>query len=375
MPPLGFRRTAGLVIMPGAMALIKQIYLLCGLLVAAGALPVAAADDPGREAIEYRQRIRSGVIDLTQDTYDIDGSKRQLARSRRTSIFFDAKHARVDMEIRYNPDVPFHREVFGHNCEVADSYMAYTEQRVEGGLVALKFSAESQGDNSQALSRLVDPRLLGMIAQSSPNLATRHLEDVIGRTDRQKYRVEHAEWAGENGQRMLFHLPIGNGVDVEALTVAKYGPSIVRIATSWKSNQGERFRRSVDTDYSYNKDAALWFPSRCTFREESNGAPKIEETVAVHVRSINLPLDSSTFSLKGIGVKAATPLVGYGVPTSGYYEWDGSAMVKIESQGAPTVGRPAGQSRNWLILRIVALNTAVVLSLGAYWLFKRKRAG
>jgi hypothetical protein len=346
-------------------------------------LAFAAQGQPGVPAIDeieqqvgsYRRLIEGARVEWEQETYGFADGDRSLARGRTSTIWSDGKRHRIDVRLRYSADVPFHREVYCRDCEVEGSHVHWSDRDLGGGeRIVVGFEDSSRGGTATSFY-LIDPRLLGMYPDSSPNLYDKHLESFLGRQDREDVSVEKADWQGRECWLLKYRILQGVGIDARVWVVPEWGPSVVRMEAEWKVPHGH-FMDSIECQYRQYEPSMIWYPESCTYRRTKDGEPVEEETVKVLSVSLNEPLDPIAFKLAGMDIPPGTVVTGYPGTEVGTYAWDGKEVVRVDAEPELTPFSDEELAEGAWRRRILLLANSVVLALIAgfcLWMYLRKR--
>ena len=220
-------------------------------------------------------------------------------------------------------------------------------------------------------SPVVDPRTLGMVPCSSPNLAQFHLESCVGCPHRKGASVKPVRWKGKASNLILYEG--SNGETVRIWIIDALGPSVARVEQSGNVN-GLSYIESVECEFQQVGPDQVWFPKACVCERIGNGKLTEREVANLEVRSIGEPLAPSTFQLEGMGIAAGTPISVLDDPR-GLLKREGTHLVPyFDDKSGPGVPKSA-----WLDIRQIAMASClillgVILSLGLLRHYYRKRA-
>jgi hypothetical protein len=286
----------------------------------AGQVTPPSAAEVERRALEHRRSIRSAHVVCKQKTYDAGAASPD--RERVTTIWYDGMRIRADILLSYQKGAPPHREVDCLGCERPDHYVAYGEQKVEGGVLALECRPVDK--RRPPTLRVIDPRLIGMAPDSSPNLRKYHLESFLGRADRSPPTVEASNWKGEKVWRVSYS--DFKNVQYRIWIVPDYGYGVTRIEAEWNAS-GKHFLDSIESEYSQVGTMGFWFPTRCIYERIANEKPVEKEVMDIEFVSINEPVDPGAFQLSGMNIRPNTPITGIHGPRGEELIWDGNELV------------------------------------------------
>ncbi|HBI45345.1 MAG TPA: hypothetical protein DDY78_21210 [Planctomycetales bacterium] len=353
--------------------------LLVALLLAAAPGPVASDFPPDAAALEkavldYRRAIQNGKLVLTQRTY-LEGEA-SPSRSRVTTIWFDGTRIRNDAVFRFAKSEPPHREsdeaphreVYCRNCEFDGYYIDYNSYTGQTGDVMPSLHLERLDLNADRNRyQAVDPRLLGVVLGSFPNLSSYRLDANVGALDRKGVTIQNDTWKGVECRRIDFKNPAG--MDGRIWIVPAWGPNVVRIQTEG-DGRGHHYLFSVESEYQKIEPSGIWYPQTCTFERRADNKLEEKEEIGVQVLSMNEPVDPNAFRLAGMEIPAGTYVAGF--RAEGPSTWNGKELVPqappdLLTNRAKPGAVPWTQSEKWpyaigsLILALFAA--------GAVWLY------
>jgi len=312
--------------------------------------------------LEYRRTIKTGHVELRATTY-FDGSE-FANRSTVTTIWFDDKSLRNDLELRYQKNDPSHREIRCRNCERDGYVVRYSFQIMDGAVMTVSLH-EIDLLADPASMPVIDPRLLGLFPDSTPNGIMYHDESYLRRFDRDEPSLHEDTWEEMDCWRVEYVTL--NDVRIRIWIVPAQGPSVVRMEQEWhaKGKRDGHFLDRIEVGLSRVEPAGIWYPESIVYERTKDGVSLEREVVDVVVRSMNEPLDSSTFQLIGMGIPAGTPVSGYLDPR-GSVEWDGREIVatSVSDHFLPPIEQ---EKRRSLLL----IGNAILLALlGAFFLWR-----
>jgi hypothetical protein len=223
------------------------------------------------------------------------------------------------------------RELSGRHCGHDNTTVYYSESKSKQTVVMFT----DLSDDAFYTSKVLDPRLLGLYPASSPqlNLATRHLESFIGRQDREKVSVQHAQFAGHDAWLLKYRLLQGTGVDARVWVVPEWGPNPARIEAEWKTPE-KHFMDSVECSYQQDAASKIWYPKTSKYIRTLNGDPEREEDVTVESLSVNAIVPSNALELSGMDIPVNTAILNHPDYRIGSFAWDGEKVVQTDKQPA-----------------------------------------
>ncbi len=344
--------------------------LLSILLLAVPGQAVVPADVAALEkaTLDYRRTIQRGQLVLTKKE-ELNGAPAP-ERDRTTTIWFDGKQIRSDTVYRQNKDDPVHREVRCRNCEFNDYYILFPQEEVKGGKVALALHSMQEGNPSPEAYPVLDPRLLGMVVDYSPQLALSywHLDSFVARPGREQITMRREIWKGMDCRRIEYILPPTSSVRI--WIVQDWGPSVGRIETEDVVNGHHHFD-SVESDYQQIGDHGLWFPLSCTRDSYFDSKDTEKEVVNVQVTSLNEPISPDVFRMKGMNIPVGWPIAGF--RNEGFSYWNGKEVVPEDPSphGPPLAAAPSLAARWPYAVAAITLAVIGMVSLGWYMLRKK----
>lgn len=328
------------------------------------------------QVLKYRRKIQRGHVVFRQKTYI---KKIYMPRfDRATTIWFDGKKVRNDNVFRYTDqpeDTPLHREVTCRNCEKEGYWVDYIDRRFPQGEYAVTMTNMVNKTNPESFG-VIHPRLLGMVLESVPNLATSraHLESVIGRPDRENLRIQRPILKGEECWKITYKL---NNAIFRVWISPHQGPSIVRIE-GVSDITGQHVADSFESDLRKYRPSGIWYPQSSVYERRVNGESVEKEVTEVQVLSLNEPVDSVNFKLAGMNIpvdrrvhifdKRKTP--------AGMKYWNGKELVKKKTlPNTPLKSRRyKPSSRRWLLTVNAGLFALIGVLLLWRWWRNRKAA-
>lgn len=260
-----------------------------------------------RQAVEARLAIRTLHVKLTyeQEWYDRYGQSGKGGEVKQFEIWLDATHYRVDVvtERALSPQnvAVGRRHVLCQNCERPGHSIQYMQGF---GNVALMPSDSPLGRSLFANGEAFDPRLLGYVYSDYGNMprpaTTKNLGLDIISPERSPPTVEAATVDGEAAW-VLKSKWLRTGADNRVYLFPGKGGSVGLIEGSGKTGSYS-FHSRYHSDLEQDARTGVWFPKKFIGEAFRDGAIKDRNTVTVHLREFNQPIDPSVFTLAGIGV-------------------------------------------------------------------------
>jgi hypothetical protein len=325
-----------------------QLLALNAVLVSGTADGLPAAEEVEKQVLEYRQALKHAELKLSQATYLKESGPPD--RERRTRIWFDGKKLRNDIELRYNADQPFHREIHGHHCE-REGYLLFYSQEPPAPGTALAMSFQKIEPATDPLScPVIDPRLLGLAVCSSPDLAQSHFEEWVRPPNRRPPSIRKTTLNGKD--LLLIEYTLLNGVLVRTWVAPEWGPSIVRMEAE-DVVDGKQMLDSTVCDYADPPPGRYWYPKSCTYQRMIDGKLANKEVAQVEIVSLNQPIPPEAFTLAGMGIAKGTPIKG--LPTAdkadGPRFWNGETILTQQMPRIPAdlPGASTGWRRPFLL--------------------------
>jgi hypothetical protein len=350
--------------------------------------PLPTVAEVEKQVLDHRRSIQRGELVFQSKTYT-DGAP---ARERVTRIWFEADAMRCDVTLRYDPNEHPHREIYGRNCEKEGHDLNYSEQKFPGTTLALGLHKGDASGRGNASHMMLDPRLLGMAPDSSPNLVKCHLDSFVGRRERKPPTIRQASWKGIDC--WLIEYTILQGRSVRIWIDPRRGPSVVRLEFEGISREQRPLVDSVESDLREYSPSGMWYPQSCVYERHIDGKLVEKEVVDVEVVSLNEPLDPEVFRLAGMRIPGHLPITGLDSPIGKELWWNGEEIVELYNYSRTgLIGklknlsnwitlrttRSAGKRWLWLVISTVSAVVAViVLSRHFFWrrrLRNRPRSG
>jgi hypothetical protein len=322
-----------------------------------------------KAATDYRRNIRQGEVVLKHSFPD------SPSRDRQTTIWFDNKKIRCDSVFRGAGDPQPHREI---NCRFfeydgQDFFFHYEEKRP--GRPEVSASAAEILPNPQPGQQMIlDPRLLGLVPVSAPNLSSERLDAMLTRPDRVGSKVVADRWQDQACWRVEFDTL--KGVKVRLWIVPAWGHGVAKVDITFVGPPNTVSAESVESEFARFGAAGIWFPKKCHYRQTVNGKLIDQEVVEVTVKSLNQPIPAVVFTLAGMDIPKGTSLV-VGGKRPDILRWDGQATEThpLKNQTAPL--NPTDAGKGAVNTKLLAASvSAALLGAGALVLyFRRKTSG
>jgi hypothetical protein len=317
------------------------------------------------KAVAARRQFVRGEVVLTQALY-LEGAKKPN-QTRVTAIWFDGTKCRNDILHNSAPGGMF-RDVNCKNCQFPGTYLTFSDSKSRSDFdrVALSISELTAGRKPESMP-VTDPRCLGMVADSSPNLCKYGIDATICRPDRQRTSVETVDFSGARCQLVKYEGR--NGHKARIWIVPAWGYSVLQI----EIGEGEDdYSARVHSEVANIPGTSLWFPTKCTYSYRSNGREVQKEVVDVEIKSMNQPLDEGHFRLSGMDIPLGKTVLG--VPGAGAkpFKWDGSALVEdLKNDTARPVIVRGTRPTSYLLCYVGA---GVLVSFAALLLYRAYRS-
>jgi len=331
--------------------------------------PVAGDISPLElKALEARRAVQRGQIELEGTYWKSYKSGDQKTWLYRRVIYFDGARLRIDDFEEYDPHrAKLHGKYYRSvRCFNQKEHISYSDQILPNGhTIALTLRPAGSTDPSVELQ--IDPRVIGMVPDTTANLAHHTLETVVGRPDRQETSVEEVVL---NGDRCtLVRYTRNDGLIARIWICPAKNFSVVKMQVEASASEAQ-YVDTVECSVGKYQPSGVWFPERCTYTRLVGGKPTREERAKIKVVSLNQALPENTFTLAGIGIPPGKRV--YRVPeppgTRGEY-WDGEKIVPLEAEG--TVPSEVWSTTR-LVLVAISLIAAIVVVIVSVRFRKRQ---
>jgi hypothetical protein len=203
---------------------------------------------------------------------------------------------------------------------------------------------EKLGPQSAPLAcPVIDPRLLGLVIVSSPNLAQSHFEEYVGAADRSPPSIKKTNWNGKDCLRIDYSF-LGGNSKVRMWVAPDRGPSIVRMEIESRG-RGKHLVDTVECEFAAPHRSGYWYPTSCVYERKIDGKTTERELVTVEILSLNEALPTEVFKIAGMGIPKGTPVTG--LPNArGSRSWDGETAVPLpKTQPEPEAAAPDWKRR------------------------------
>ncbi len=336
-----------------------------------------------RRAVEARMAIHTLHVKMTIELewHDRYGQKGKGGKVMQYEIWLDANHYRVDIFTEGAPtkqDMAVgRRQVLCQNCERPGHSIHY----FQGSPVALMRSDSPLGRSLFAKGEAFDPRTLGYTRGSYMNTPHPATAKALGleliSPDRSPPTSAAATVEGEAAW-VLQSKWLRSGADNRIYLSPGKGGTVGLIEGSGKTDKYSFHSRYL-SNLEQDARTGIWFPKKFVGEAFENGAIKDRDTVTVHLREFNQPIDPSVFTLAGMtvpeGVDVLDPtlnLTGIDRPRQQYRGGQIVPYEKLKSAEPPppesiTQPRPVdpsvvpGQYRWWYAAAAVLFAIAAAL--------------
>lgn len=268
-----------------------------------------------RRAVEARLAIHTLHVKLTieQEWHDRYGQKGKGGAVRQFEIWLDATHYRADIFTEGAPtqrDMAVgRRHVLCRNCERP----GYSIQYMQNSSVALMRSDSPVGSSVFADGTFTfDPRLIGYKYRNFNNMphpaSAKKLGLEIISPERSPPTVEATTVEGEAAW-VLKSTWLRTGRDSRIYIFPGKGHSVGLIEGSGKN----RYHSELEQD----SKTGIWFPKKFVGEEFEDGVLKDRDTVTVHLREFNQPIDPAVFTLAGMNLPEGVEVFDPNLPPGG----------------------------------------------------------
>lgn len=331
-----------------------------------------------RRAVEDRLTIHTLHVKLTleQEWFGTEKGGKLM----HFEIWQDATHYRADIfteRSSMEQDLANgRRQVLCRNCEKPGHVIRYFER---SGLSLIP-PGNSMASELLRSGEAFDPRLLGCTTDNYLNMkrpgAAKTLPLIFNSPESTPATVEKATVDGE-GAWVLKNTIIRSGSNRRITFFPDKGGAIGLIEYSGKSDS-YAFRGRFHSELEQEPRTGIWFPKKFAGETFRNDAIRDRETVTVHLREFNQPIDPAVFSLAGINVRQGElvhdpslnrtgkdrPLMQYRDGQIVPYERDVSLMTGAITHPSPVDPSVVpGRNRWWYISAAVFFGLAGMLLL------------
>jgi hypothetical protein len=217
------------------------------------------------------------------------------------------------------------------NCEKKGQYIRCpTMNKDERAKVSIEFGSMPgegrKGDANYHNMFLLDPRVIGLQAETVGVLHHYKLDTELGRTDRGPATLEKTKWNGHETYLIRFVVKTTK-VKYSFWIVPTMDHSVVRIDC-----EGEgKYLKTVKCDMDRYGKPATWFPKSYVAELVVDGKLRWRDSMDLSDAKINEPVPASAFQLSGMGIPEGWPLNGSALPfKSKKGTWDGQKLIEAE---------------------------------------------
>ncbi len=335
----------------------------------AGAVPAADISPIELKALKARRVIQRGQVELESTYRKVYESGDERTWFDHRVVYFDGASIRNDQLKEYEPDrAKLHGKHYRSvSCFNGKEHISYSDEILPNGhTIALTLRPRESVDSKLHLG--VDPRLIGMVPDTTANLVHHTLESVLGRPDRRETSVEEVALDGDRCK--LVQYTRKDGLRARIWICPHKDFSVVKMQLEDTTSQ-PHYLDTISVSVSRHQPSGLWFPTGHTYTRFVRGKLTREQRAAIKVVSLNEPLPEDTFTLAGIGVPAGQRVHRVPEPPGARAEyWDGENIVPLEAEG--TIPDQV-YSTTRLVLAAVSVIGAIVVVIVSVR-FRRRQA-
>lgn len=290
-----------------------HILLLAAVSFGQPAGPVPDLATLQRQAVEARMAIRTLHMKLTidrewHDRYGVSGKSGKVLKF---EIWQDADHYRADIFTEggnKKQDMAVgRRHVYCKNCERPGHVIEYfTDSLVSLSEPGSRYARELFGKTGQTF----DPRYLGYTHDTFLNtprpVTAKNLGLAIVSPERTRPTVEAAMVDGEPAW-LVKSTWLRSGAIHRIYILPNKSGSVGLIEGSGKS-ENYTFRGRYRSELEQDARTGIWFPKKFVREFFENDVLRDLDTVTVHLREFNQPIDPAVFTLAGIGIPDGTEI-------------------------------------------------------------------
>lgn len=223
------------------------------------------------------------------------------------------------------------RGIRGRNCEKEGQYVhAPNLVKEAGGKVAIQFGtmpAEGKkGDHNFGNIFFVDPRVVGLQADTAGVLYHYKLDSELGRADRTAPTIEKTKWNGHDAYLVRFTVKTTK-TTCAFWIVPEMDHSVVRI----EYEGAGKYAKSLKCEMERYGKPGTWFPKSYQAQLVVDGKLRWRDSMELSDVKINEPIPADTFQFVGMNIPEGWPVHGSAVPFKGKWAtWDGKKLVEPE---------------------------------------------
>ncbi len=333
--------------------------------VASGVATVSGADarQIDEHALARVKSIHQCEVAITSVFWSRD-DRSNGPRQRRFVIFLDGQKHRTDV-LEPPPKgmvIPAGEKYFRQVYCLADGIYSHWENRLSPRGARLFVQTRA---TSATTTLLVDPRLIGLVAESTLGLPGQRSDAVLGYAKRTEETIE-SQSLGEVQCWMVQFRSSDSAVHRYWVAPAM-NYAVVRMEKELAAADGKTYFDRVRCELVQHQPSGVWFPSSYGYERLIDLKPVARERATVAVGSINRELSPALFTIAGMNVPADTPV---GLAGGGGGVWNGTEIVGESLPSAPldVATTRAVRGRKTQLYSTTALITAL-LSMLFFWRF------
>lgn len=255
-------------------------------------------------------------------------------------------------------------EVVCVNCEYPNTCFNYSSQPVENGEIGLAFYELKD----RVKFDLRNPLKIGLIPLGTGFFHAFNSESFLTAPDRTEKKIERVNYKGAECYKLTWKDKQG-----KYTVYVDYSKSYNIV--KWICDApGNDYHASVDIELSDYSDSGLWLPKQVVFKS-TNAKTEYTEKVDIETISINKPLASNTFSLKGIEFLPKSTAVIWASsgpsPFGSNNFWDGEKLISISP--IEKIIPKGAQNQNYTLFLIYINIAAILLFIGIRILIKKTK--
>ena len=337
-----------------------------------------SAMDVEKRALERRQSLRSGRLQVLVSHWSAGGGGQRVVASLEFQIHFDGDQLRFDGM----HTVPY-PEGGTPGTRITSKIVASPERWI--------YHSDDVGPDDRRQSVVMGkpelmesvkigvfhPLRLGFVPTNATVLHAFRSEDFLGRPDRSKSSLETVVTdAGESFEIEYERL---DGVIVRYTIAPSYDYSVTKAETeSIHPSEGIVVDRITNTLRQW-PSGQVWFPERIDFERTVAGEVVEGETIEIVDAEFNTNVAPEIFTLAGMNIPPGTGILEHPPHPGGSREWNGQEIVPIYrqpvggSQRSADIRIEGGADRRRAIV-IVAVNAVVAAFFAGWYVWRRSRA-